>query len=104
MPVDPRVFMFAERYHTGGLAGLGPDEVPIIAQRGEPIGWNRMGGMGDVIVNNYSGAPVRREKRRGTNGKHEMVLTVGRAWNEFAAGGDASTTMRERFGVKDRLQ
>jgi hypothetical protein len=102
--VDPRVFMFAERYHTGGLAGLGPDEVPIIAQRGEPIGWNRMGGMGDVIVNNYSGAPVRREKRRGANGKHEMVLTVGRAWNEFAAGGDASTTMRERFGVKDRLQ
>ncbi len=36
--VPPEVFAGARRYHRGGLAGmLRPDEVPIIAQRGERI-------------------------------------------------------------------
>ncbi|PTM44703.1 murein DD-endopeptidase MepM/ murein hydrolase activator NlpD [Sphingomonas aerolata] len=30
-------FAGASRFHTGGIAGLRPDEVPIIAQRGEEI-------------------------------------------------------------------
>lgn len=30
-------FAGAPRLHTGGIAGLGPDEVPIIAQRGEEM-------------------------------------------------------------------
>ena len=30
-------FAAAARFHTGGIAGLRPDEVPIIAQRGEEI-------------------------------------------------------------------
>jgi lambda family phage tail tape measure protein len=35
--VDPALFSFAKRYHTGGIAGLGANEVPIIAERGEGI-------------------------------------------------------------------
>ena len=35
--VDPRVFAFAPRYHAGGVAGLGPNEIPVIARRGETI-------------------------------------------------------------------
>lgn len=35
--VDPGVFAGAWRYHTGGIAGLRPGEVPIIAQQGEEI-------------------------------------------------------------------
>lgn len=35
--VDPRVFAFAPRYHEGGIAGLRPDEVPAILQRGETV-------------------------------------------------------------------
>lgn len=35
--VDPRVFAHAPRYQTGGVIGLGPDEVPIIAHRGERV-------------------------------------------------------------------
>lgn len=35
--VSPSTFIGAPRYHGGGVAGLKPDEVPIIAQRGETI-------------------------------------------------------------------
>ena len=35
--VPPAVFAFAPRFHEGGIAGLRPDEVPIIAQAGEVI-------------------------------------------------------------------
>jgi hypothetical protein len=35
--VSPSVFNGATRYHTGGVAGLKPDEVPAILQKGERI-------------------------------------------------------------------
>src|SRR5690606_5136142 len=35
--VDPGVFAGAMRYHEGGIAGIRPGEVPIIAKRGEEI-------------------------------------------------------------------
>ena len=34
---DPSIFAGAPRFHAGGMIGLGPDEVPIIAQRGERV-------------------------------------------------------------------
>jgi hypothetical protein len=35
--VSPGVFAGARRYHTGGIAGLAPGEVPAILQRGEVV-------------------------------------------------------------------
>lgn len=35
--VHPGVFQFAQRYHSGGVVGLGPNEVPIIAEIGERV-------------------------------------------------------------------
>ncbi|WP_380786810.1 peptidoglycan DD-metalloendopeptidase family protein [Sphingomonas sp. R86521] len=35
--MSPDAFAAAARFHTGGIAGLRPDEVPIIAQRGEEV-------------------------------------------------------------------
>ncbi len=35
--VSPAVFAGAPRYHKGGIAGLRPDEVPAILQRGEVV-------------------------------------------------------------------
>lgn len=35
--VDPAIFAAAPRYHTGGIAGLAPDEIPAILQRGERV-------------------------------------------------------------------
>lgn len=52
--VSPSVFLEAPRYHAGGIAGLKPDEVPAILQRGErviPRGQS-LGGMGRQIVMN----------------------------------------------------
>ena len=35
--VDPRIFANAPRFHSGGIAGLKPNEVPTILQRGEEV-------------------------------------------------------------------
>lgn len=35
--VSPSVFAGAKRYHTGGIAGLQPGEIPAILQRGEVV-------------------------------------------------------------------
>lgn len=35
--LSPLSILMADRYHTGGVVGLGPDEVPIIAKRGEEM-------------------------------------------------------------------
>lgn len=35
--VDPSIFAFAPRYHTGGIAGLAPNEVPAILEKGERV-------------------------------------------------------------------
>ncbi len=35
--ISPEVFAAAARYHTGGIVGLEPNEVPIIAERGEEV-------------------------------------------------------------------
>jgi tape measure domain-containing protein len=35
--VSPSVFFGAQRFHGGGLPGLRPDEVPIIAKKGEEV-------------------------------------------------------------------
>lgn len=35
--VNPLVFKGATRYHTGGIAGLAPNEVPAILQKGEEV-------------------------------------------------------------------
>lgn len=50
--VSPSTFAGAKRYHTGGVAGLQPGEVPAILQRGEvvlPRG-TKMGGKQNVHV------------------------------------------------------
>lgn len=35
--VDPGIFQAALRYHTGGIAGFAPDEVPAVLKRGEEV-------------------------------------------------------------------
>jgi lambda family phage tail tape measure protein len=35
--VDASLFLTAPRYHTGGMAGLAPDELPAILRRGEAV-------------------------------------------------------------------
>jgi hypothetical protein len=60
--VHPAYFDDAPRFHAGGIAG---DEVPIIAQRGEEVGWPDQlarkygGGTGqapNIIIHNHTDA------------------------------------------------
>lgn len=54
--VSPSTFAGAKRYHTGGVAGLQPGEVPAILQRGEvviPKG-SKMGGGGSTYAPTYN--------------------------------------------------
>lgn len=62
--IDPAAWTYAPRYHTGGIAGLRPDEVPAILQRGEevltrddPRHSGNGAGMGGIAINvSVSGA------------------------------------------------
>ncbi|MDX0105480.1 hypothetical protein GOC33_05505 [Sinorhizobium meliloti] len=52
--VSPSTFAGAKRYHTGGVAGLMPGEVPAILQRGEvvlPRGTKAQGGGETITIN-----------------------------------------------------
>lgn len=68
--VDPGWFSGAARYHTGGVVGLNPDEVPAILQRNEEVitesdprhrfngGQPARGGGGTTIINTIDPAEV----------------------------------------------
>jgi hypothetical protein len=46
--IDPRAMLGAPRMHSGGIAGLAPNEVPAILKRGEPVGEGYTNGGGDM--------------------------------------------------------
>lgn len=69
--VNPLVFAGAPKYHSGGVAGLAPDEVPAILQKGEVVlsrdqvrGASAPGGNLElrVIVQNEDGGNTRMEQ------------------------------------------
>lgn len=49
--VHPAYFDDAPRYHSGGIAGLAPDEVPAILQKGERVLPRSAQGSGSIAVN-----------------------------------------------------
>lgn len=56
---SPLSWLGAQRFHNGGYPGLRPNEVPIIAKKGEEVGWpdqlaKKYGGrrMGDITIRN----------------------------------------------------
>ncbi len=59
--ISPAMFAGAQRFHNGGWPGLGSDEVPIIAQRGERVlnreesaAWSRGGSNSvQISINQY---------------------------------------------------
>ena len=82
--VSPSAFSGATRYHTGGIAGMRPDEVPTILQRGEEVltkddprhRYNGSSGGGGTTVNiiNESGGQVETQQRQ--NGNESIVDVI----------------------------
>jgi hypothetical protein len=74
--VNPAMFAGAPRYHSGGVAGLQPGEVPAILQKGEmviPKGGKSGGGQGVTIVDQRKNAPA---IERGTDSRGNLQLLI----------------------------
>ena len=90
---DPAWFANAPRYHTGGVIGLAPDEVPIIAKRNEEMltendPRNRMNGDGSapardrsqsVHIYNYTDHGAAAEAQLATPQGEKGVLNIIKA-------------------------
>jgi hypothetical protein len=100
--VNPGVFAGAQRYHTGGMVGLGPNEVPIIANRGEevltrndPRHAMNQGGSGSVKVEIIkNGSPIETDSSSARFDPDGMVVSV--ILKDFERGGPIS----QRIGSK----
>jgi hypothetical protein len=104
--VHPAYFDNAPRYHGGGIAGLAPDEVPAILQRGEritPRGESAGGGVSlNVNVINQTGVPVKTETSQDVNGDMTITLKkmVEQIGVESIASGDMGRAITTKYGVK----
>jgi tape measure domain-containing protein len=90
--VDAGMFKFAKRYHSGGFPGLAPDEVPIIAQKGEGVftaeqmkalgggagGKSSGGNMAPPTINiiNQTGSEVSSESAQPRFDGEQMIVDV----------------------------
>lgn len=80
--VDASMFANAPRYHSGGIAGLAPNEVPAILQRGERVlslAEQRRGGGGStfapVVSVQYNAAPSGGGQSSMSQEEHAQMLT-----------------------------
>ena len=109
--VPPAIFALAPRFHGGGIAGLRPDEVPIIAQRGEVIlprasgaTVPRGGQIAPPAVHiNFEnrGTPQREVSREVRLDPRGLVVTI--VTEDLDAGGPASQAIARRFGLRDAV-
>lgn len=78
--VDSMMFLGAPRYHNGGIAGLAPDEVPAILQRGEKItprgaaSNDNSAGPTINIINQSSGQVEQGGTRRNQDGSIDVFI------------------------------
>jgi hypothetical protein len=104
--VDPAVFIGAHRYHSGGTAGLAPDEVPAILQRGERITPRGAGNDNTPIINIVGGGinpqdvEVRQTEDGRGNTRTDVVLdrAVANAMNR--AGSNTRKAMANTYGAR----
>ncbi len=93
----------AARYHAGGVAGLRPDEVPIIAQAGEtilPRGAQIAAPSIDITFENR-GTPQREVSREVRLDPRGLIVTV--VTEDLDGGGPASQAIARRFGLRDAV-
>ena len=98
--VPPGLFAFAPRFHAGGVAGLRPDEVPIIAQAGEtvlPRGAQIAAPAVNITFENR-GTPQREVQRRVDIDPRGAVVTI--VTDDLDTGGPMSRAISRRFGLR----
>ena len=109
--VPAAIFAGARRYHAGGVAGLRPDEVPIIAQAGEvilprasgatlPRGAQIAAPSIDITFENR-GTPQREVSREVRLDPRGLIVNV--VTEDLDGGGPASQAIARRFGLRDAV-
>ena len=94
--INPFVFVGAARYHTGGIAGLAPNEVPAILQRGEEVltkqdprhrnnAYNGRGNQAQSItlINSYDPVDVLTKALASSDGQKVLVKAIGKHRTEL---------------------
>lgn len=94
--INPFVFVGATRYHTGGIAGLAPNEVPAILQRGEEVltkqdprhrnnAYNGGGNQAQSItlINSYDPVDVLTKALASSDGQKVLVKAIGKHRTEL---------------------
>lgn len=101
--VSPALFAGAPRFHDG----LMPDEFPAILQRGEAViprdQVGRMGGVSggvQVVIQNYTGAPVKTQESTGPGGQRQLLVMVGDMVKSAIASGQLDRTMQQNYGIR----
>lgn len=95
-PVNPLVFVGATRYHTGGIAGLAPNEVPAVLQRGEEVltkndprhrdNQSQNGNTGSnslTVINSFNPTEAMRQALKSSEGRKILVNAAGRERKAF---------------------
>lgn len=106
-PIPALAFAGAPRYHSGGIAGLRPDEVPAILQKGEVVlprgaGVKNGGGGVDIqiIDQRGSGAPVEAQRQTGPDGREQIKLFVRDEVKSLIASGYLDKSMSAAYGAR----
>ena len=96
--VPPAIFVGAQRYHAGGIAGLRPDEVPIIAERGEAILPRGTGIAPPPIEINFhnEGTPQREVRREVRLDPRAVIVDV--FTDDMRRGGPMRRTIERELG------
>lgn len=108
--LSPAVFADAPRFHAGGWPGLASDEVPIIAQKGERVlskaevaagaASTSSGSSVHVLIQNYTGAPVKTQESSGAGGQRQLHVIIGEVVKGAFDSGLMDRTMNKNYGVR----
>ncbi len=115
-------FNGAPRYHSGGMLGLRPDEVPFLGLRGEEVltrsdprhRWNAdrldrvlpQSGNSDVQINVYDmrvgrdQPPARTEQKRGPDGRREIAVFIEEKIEDAIRSGRLDRAQGETYGTR----
>lgn len=93
--VNPALFANAPRYHSGGIVGLAPDEVPAILRRNEEVltrqdprhrangGLSGNSGSPLTVINSFDPVEAQRQALASTKGRKVLVQAAGNERRAF---------------------
>lgn len=108
--LNPLLFGNAPRYHSGGFAGLRPNEVAAVLEKGEEVlteddprhaknGGKGRGGNVFVNVQNNSSTPAQVNERM-SGGDRIIDVVIGAVASDIGRNGAVGKAIGQRFGVQ----